>query len=82
VAGGAGGAPPPPPPGGGRGGGGSFGPPATPSSEGVGLVLLVSPTDAERLAFAAAFATLSIAVRGPSDLVPGESFTVPVSADR
>jgi len=44
-------------------------------------VLLVTPTDAERLAYAAAFATLSIAVRGPGDVVPGESFTVPVTAD-
>ena len=65
-----------------RDGGGSFGAAATPSSEGVGLVLLVTPTDAERLAFASAFATLSIAVRGPGDLVPGESFTVPVTTDR
>lgn len=64
-----------------RGGGGSFGAAASPSSGDIGLVLLVTPTDAERLAFAAAFATLSIAVRGPGDLVPGESFTVPVSAD-
>jgi pilus assembly protein CpaB len=63
-----------------RGGGGSFGA-ASPSSGDIGLVLLVTPTDAERLAFAAAFATLSIAVRGPGDLVPGESFTVPVTAD-
>jgi pilus assembly protein CpaB len=64
-----------------RGGDGSFGAAASPSSGDIGLVLLVTPTDAERLAFAAAFATLSIAVRGPSDLVPGESFTVPVTAD-
>jgi pilus assembly protein CpaB len=64
-----------------RRGGGSFGATASPSG-GVGLVLLVTPTDAERLAFAAAFATISIAVRGPDDLVPGESFTVPVTADR
>jgi pilus assembly protein CpaB len=64
-----------------RRGGGSLGA-AAPSSAGVGLVLLVTPTDAERLAFAAAFATISIAVRGPDDLVPGESFTVPVTADR
>jgi pilus assembly protein CpaB len=63
-----------------RSGGGSFGAAAT-SSSGIGLVLLVTPTDAERLAFAAAFATLSIAVRGPGDLVPGESFTVPVTTD-
>ena len=34
-------------------------------------MLLVTPTDAERLAFASAFATLSIAVRGPDDLVTG-----------
>ena len=44
-------------------------------------MLLVSPTDAESLAFASAFATLSIAVRGPDDSVPGETFTVPVAAD-
>jgi pilus assembly protein CpaB len=62
------------------GGGGSFGAAAAPTSGGGGLVLLVTPTDAERLAFASAFATLSIAVRGPDDLVPGESFTVPVTS--
>ena len=62
-------------------GGGSFGATTAPTSGGVGLVLLVSPTDAERLAFASAFATLSIAVRGPDDSVPGETFTVPVAAD-
>ena len=49
-----------------RGGGGSFGAAASPSSGDIGLVLLVTPTDAERLAFAAAFATLSIAVRDPA----------------
>jgi pilus assembly protein CpaB len=49
------------------GGGGSFGGAASSSS--VGLVLLVTPADAERLAFASAFATLSIAVRGPDDAV-------------
>jgi pilus assembly protein CpaB len=64
-----------------RGGGGAFGAAAAPSSEGVGIVLLVTPTDAERLAFASAFATLSIAVRGPGDFVPGESFTVPATTD-
>ncbi len=63
------------------GGGASFGG-ATPTQGGIGLVLLVSPTDAERLAFASAFATLSVAVRGPDDLVPGSAFTVPVTADR
>ncbi len=63
------------------GGGGSFGAAAAPTSGGAGLVLLVTPTDAERLAFASAFATLSIAVRGPDDLVPGDSFTVPVTTD-
>lgn len=63
-------------------GGGSFGTSGAPTSGGgAGLVLLVTPTDAERLAFASAFATLSIAVRGPDDFLPGESFTVPVSAD-
>ncbi|HUF60046.1 MAG TPA: Flp pilus assembly protein CpaB [Actinomycetota bacterium] len=63
-----------------EGGGGSFGA-AAPTSEGGGLVLLVTPTEAERLAFASAFATLSIAVLGPDDLVPGGSFTVPVTTD-
>jgi Flp pilus assembly protein CpaB len=62
-----------------EGGGGSFG--AAAPTEGVGLVLLVDPTEAERLAYAAAFATLSIAVRSPGDLVPGESFTVPSTTD-
>jgi pilus assembly protein CpaB len=71
----------------GRGGGGGGGappppPPTAPTQGGIGLVLLVSPTDAERLAFASAFATLSVAVRGPDDLVPGSSFTVPVTAGR
>jgi pilus assembly protein CpaB len=59
------------------GGGGPFGAATAPPSGGVGLVLLVTPTDAETLAFASAFATLSIAVRGPDDLVPGATFTVP-----
>jgi pilus assembly protein CpaB len=64
-----------------RGGGaGSFGAATTPTSGGVGLMLLVTPTDAETLAFASAFATLSIAVRGPDDVLPGETFTVPVTA--
>jgi Flp pilus assembly protein CpaB len=58
------------------GGGASFGAAPTGGSGGVGLVLLVTPTDAERLAFASAFATLSVAVRSPDDLVPGSSFTV------
>ena len=62
------------------GGGGSFGATTAPTSGSVGLVLLVSPADAERLAFASAFATLSIAVRGPDDSVPGETFTVPETA--
>ena len=43
---------------------------------GVGLVLLVTPTDAERLAFAATFATLSIAVRSPGDAVSAQPFAV------
>jgi len=64
-----------------RGGGGSSFGAAAPSSGGIGLVLLVSPAEAERLSFASAFATLSIAVRGPDDVVPGESFTVPVAVD-
>jgi pilus assembly protein CpaB len=64
-----------------RGGGaGSFGAATTPTSGGVGLMLLVTPTDAETLAFASAFATLSIAVRGPDDFLPGQTFTVPVTA--
>jgi hypothetical protein len=46
----------------------------------VGLVLLVNPTDAEALAFASAFATLSIAVRGPDDVLAGDSFPFPVTA--
>jgi pilus assembly protein CpaB len=64
------------------GGGPSFGASPSGASGGLGLVLLVTPTDAERLAFASAFATLSIAVRSPDDLVPGSSFTVPVTAAR
>lgn len=64
------------------GGGASFGGTTAPTQGGIGLVLLVSPTDAERLAFASAFATLSVAVRGPDDLVPGSAFSVPVTADR
>jgi pilus assembly protein CpaB len=64
-----------------RGGGpGTFGAATAPTSGGVGLMLLVTPTDAETLAFASAFATLSIAVRGPDDVLPGETFTVPVTA--
>jgi pilus assembly protein CpaB len=39
------------------------------SSGGVGLVVLVGPEVAERLAFAATFATLSIAIRGPDDAI-------------
>jgi Flp pilus assembly protein CpaB len=45
-------------------------------------VLLVSPTDAERLAFASAFATLSIAVRGPDDLVTTGVFSASATAGR
>jgi Flp pilus assembly protein CpaB len=60
----------------------SFGTSPAGTSGAVGLVLLVSPDDAERLAFASAFATLSVAVRSPDDLVPGSSFTVPVTAAR
>jgi pilus assembly protein CpaB len=63
-------------------GGPSFGASPAGTWGGVGLVLLVTPTDAERLAFATAFATLSVAVRSPDDLVPGSSFTVPVTAAR
>jgi pilus assembly protein CpaB len=61
------------------GGGGSFG--AATTSGGVGLVLLVTPTDAETLAFASAFATLSIAVRGPGDVLDGDPFSYPGTAD-
>jgi pilus assembly protein CpaB len=64
------------------GGGGSLGATTPPTSGGVGLVLLVSPTDAETLAFASAFATLSIAVRGPDDFLPGETSSVPATAAR
>jgi pilus assembly protein CpaB len=63
------------------GGGGSFGAATASTSGGVGLVLLVTPTDAETLAFASAFATLSIAVRGPDDILLGETFTGPGTAD-
>jgi pilus assembly protein CpaB len=63
-----------------RGGGGA--PPAPPPTSApsgtVGLIVLVTPDVAERLAFASAFATLSVAVRGPGDVVPGEAFSVPV----
>lgn len=62
-------------------GGGSFGAATAPTSGGVGLVLLVSPTDAETLAFAAAFATLSIAVRGPDDVLAGDRFPYPGTAE-
>jgi pilus assembly protein CpaB len=65
-----------------RGGGGSFGA-ASGQTGGIGLVLLVTPTDAERLAFAATFATLGIAVRAPGDLVSGQaSFAVPAGTGR
>ena len=42
-------------------------------------MLLVSPADAERLAFASAFATLSIAVRGPDAPVTTTAFGVPAT---
>jgi Flp pilus assembly protein CpaB len=61
------------------GGGGSFGAATAPTSGGVGLVLLVTPTDAETLAFASAFATLSIAVRGPDDVLAGDPFPFPTT---
>jgi Flp pilus assembly protein CpaB len=68
------------------GGGASFGGATAPSSVAsagsVGLVLLVPPADAERLAFASAFAALSVAVRGPGDVEAGLAFTVPVTAGR
>jgi pilus assembly protein CpaB len=64
------------------GGGAAFGATTTPASGSTGLVLLVSPADAERLAFASAFATLSIAVRGPDDLVTTAAFGVPATAGR
>jgi hypothetical protein len=37
------------------------------ASDGVGLLVLAGADEAERLAFAATFATLSIGVRGPDD---------------
>jgi pilus assembly protein CpaB len=59
-----------------RGGAGAaFGGAGAPTSGTVGLVLLVTPYEAERLAFASAFASLSIAVRGPDDLLPDEVMT-------
>jgi Flp pilus assembly protein CpaB len=64
------------------GGGASYGGATTPSSGGIGLVVLVSPTDAERLAFASAFATLSIAVRGPDDLVMTGAFGASATVGR
>ena len=63
------------------GGGGSFGAATAPTSGGVGLVLLVTPTDAETLAFASAFASLSIAVRGPDDVLAGDPFPFPGTTD-
>jgi hypothetical protein len=39
------------------------------ASGGVGLIVLAGAADAERLAFAATFATLSIGVRGPDEPV-------------
>lgn len=54
-----------------RDGGGTLGGGTTGAT---GLVVLVEPDQAERLAFAATFATISIAVRGPADaidLAPG-----------
>ena len=63
-----------------RGSAGSLG--AAPGSTGGrGLVLLVTPVDAERLAFAATFATRSIAVRSPGDVVSGQSFAAPAGID-
>jgi pilus assembly protein CpaB len=50
----------------------AFGGVGAPTSGSIGLVLLVTPEEAERLAFASAFATVSIAVRGPDDPVPQE----------
>ncbi|HET9672182.1 MAG TPA: Flp pilus assembly protein CpaB [Actinomycetota bacterium] len=48
---------------------------------GLGLVVLVEPDEAERLAFATAFATLSIAIRGPADAVEAQaSFPSPTPA--
>ena len=41
---------------------------AVPSGS-VSLLVLAEAGDAERLAFAAAFATLSVSVRGPADAV-------------
>lgn len=63
-----------------RGGGdGSFGADGGVPSGDVGLVLLVAPDDAQRLAFASAFASLSIAVRGPDDVLVGDAIGVPAT---
>ena len=50
--------------------GAAFGGAGTPTAGTVGLVLLVTPDEAERLAFASAFSSLSIAVRSPDEPVP------------
>jgi pilus assembly protein CpaB len=61
----------------GRAGGGALAAGATPAQR--GLVVLVEPDEAERLAFAAAFATLSIAVLGPADAATPEPVPVPTT---
>jgi Flp pilus assembly protein CpaB len=63
-----------------RGGaGGSFGAAGTTTSGSVGLIVLATPDDAERLVFASVFASLSIAVHGPDDALPEDTFGVPVT---
>jgi Flp pilus assembly protein CpaB len=44
----------------------------------LGLVVLCEPDEAERLAFAAAFATISVALRGPDDAA--DTFGLPAAA--
>lgn len=61
------------------GGGGSFGAAGTTTGDSVGLIVLATPDDAERLAFASVFASLAIAVRGPDDTLPGDALGVPVT---
>ncbi len=65
-----------------RGGsGGSFGAVGAGASGEIGLVLLVTPEDAQRLAFASVFASLSIAVRGPDDLLSDDGGPIPATTD-
>lgn len=43
----------------------------------LGLLVLVEPDEAETIAFAATFATLSIALRGPADTTDPAALTIP-----